>query len=217
MGALKLMSGKCIIFAGAEVKDISSLDIDNETYIICADGGYKNALKFGIIPNLAVGDFDTLDFKEVKECKIIKCPPEKDDTDTMIAVKKALEMGFDDITITGALGGRFDHTFANIQTLLYIAENNADGCIIGDNDIIYVQKNSCRTYHKKDGYYFSVFSLSGLSEGVTLKGFKYNLENGVLKNSFPLGVSNEFAEKNGFVEVKNGILLVILSKNMNLL
>lgn len=206
------MSGKCIIFAGAEMNSISDLEIDSSTFIICADGGYSNAVKFGITPDLAAGDFDTISDDNVKNCKIMKYPPEKDDTDTMIAVKTALEKGFDDITITGALGGRLDHTFANIQTLMYICEHGAGGKIVGDSDIVTVQKNSSRIYSRIDGYTFSMFSMTPVSEGITTHGLKYNLENGSLISSFPLGVSNEFIEKSCEIDVKNGILLIIFSK-----
>lgn len=211
------MLKKCIVFAGAEVNDISNLHIDNDTFVICADGGYKNAVKFGIVPDLAVGDFDTIKSDIVINCDIKMYPPEKDDTDTMIAVKTALEKGFNDITITGALGGRLDHTIANIQTLMYISEHNASGKIIGDTDIVTIQKNSVQTYEKIDGYTFSMFSMLPLSDGITTHGLKYNLENGALSNSFPLGVSNEIIEKNCEIEIKNGILLIIFSKDTNLL
>lgn len=206
------MSGKCVIFAGAEMNSISDISIDSDTFIICADGGYNNAVKFGITPHIAMGDFDTIESDTVKGCEIVKYPPEKDDTDTMIAVKTALEKGFDDITITGALGGRLDHTFANIQTLMYIAEHNAEGRIIGDSDIVTILKNSSQIYRKIDGYTFSMFSLTPCSEGITTHGLKYNLENGRLLSSFPLGVSNEFVEKSCKIEVKDGVLLIIFSK-----
>ncbi len=209
------MENKCVIFSGAVINDIS--EIDRESFIISADGGYDNAVKFGITPNIALGDFDTIPCEKVKDCEVIKYPAEKDDTDTLIAVKKALELGYNDIQIIGALGGRFDHTFANIQTLCYIAEKGAEGCIIGDDDMIFIQKNCLKTYQKKDGYSFSVFSITPESFGVTLKGLKYEVEDVTLTNTFPIGVSNEFTEKTCSVEVKNGVLLVILSKIKNLL
>ncbi len=207
---------KCVIFAGAEVSDISQISFDDDTFVICADGGYDNAVKFEIVPDMAIGDFDTIDSGKIKGCDIRIYPPEKDDTDTMIAVKTALEMGYNEIVITGALGGRLDHTIANIQTLMYITEHNAHGTIIGDSDIATVQKNSQHIYDRIDGYTFSMFSMISCSDGITTSGLKYNLENGFLENTFPLGVSNEIIGKNCKVEVKNGVLLIIFSKDTNL-
>lgn len=207
---------KCVIFAGAEVNDISRINFDKDTFVICADGGYDNAVKFGIVPDIAMGDFDTINSGKIKNCDVRIYPPEKDDTDTMIAVKTALEMGYDEIIITGALGGRLDHTIANIQTLMYITEHNAHGTIIGDSDIAAIQKNSECKYDKINGYTFSMFSMISRSDGITTSGLKYNLKNGFLENSFPLGVSNEIIGESCNVEVKNGILLIIFSKDMNL-
>lgn len=216
MGAVRIMQKKrCIIFAGAEMKSISDLQIDSETFIICADGGYENALKFGVKPDIAMGDFDTIDSNSVKVCEKVVYPPEKDDTDTMIAVKTALERGYDDITITGGLGGRLDHTIANIQTLVYISEHGADGRIMGDDDSVMILKNSSGIYERREGYKFSLFSMTEKSSGITTKGLKYNLDNGELKYSFPLGVSNEIISESCEIEIKNGILLIIFSKDMN--
>lgn len=207
---------KCVIFAGAEVNDISRIDFDEDTFVICADGGYDNAVKFGIVPDMAMGDFDTIDSGKITGCDVKIYPPEKDDTDTMIAVKTALEMGYDEIIITGALGGRLDHTIANIQTLMYISENNAHGIIIGDSDVVTIQKNSKHIYNRIEGYTFSMFSMITRSEGITTSGLKYNLDNGFLENTFPLGVSNQFIDEKCEIEVKNGILLIIFSKDVNL-
>lgn len=207
------MSEHCCIFAGAEIHDYESISLPENSHIICADGGYIHSQKLNLTPEIVIGDFDTLDRAVIKEQNNISYPVEKDDTDTMLAVKYALEHGYTDISIYGALGGRIDHTIANIQTILYIQSNGGRSTIYGDTEVLTVVESSSRKFPKKDGYYFSVFSLSETSEGVTLKGVKYPLSDTILTNSFPIGVSNEITADFCSLEVKSGILLVIYAKS----
>lgn len=188
-------------------------NIDNDTLVISADGGYSNALKFNIIPNICIGDFDTLTANINPSCKIIKYPPEKDDTDTMLCVKKAISMGYDTIYIYGALGGRFDHTIANIQTLEYITEKNISAYIIDNQNIITMQKDSTRVYNQYSNFkYFSIFSISNSSD-VSAIGLKYPLEHTILNRNFPLGISNEILLDSATITVYKGTILIVYSKD----
>ena len=108
---------KCYIFAGSPEAKCSGVEFDSSRYVICADGGYILAKKMGIEPDVIIGDFDTYKSRLPENCEIIRHPEEKDDTDTMLAVKLALNRGFKHIVICGAIGGRLDHTMANIQSL----------------------------------------------------------------------------------------------------
>ncbi len=205
---------KCYIFAGSPDAGCSDIIIDDDSYVICADGGYALAKRLGIAPDVIIGDFDTYTKKLPDDCEIIKYPPEKDDTDTMLGVKLAIERGHKHIVICGGLGGRIDHTIANIQTLRYILKHEASGELISDGNHIIMQGPGVRVYSRKKGYYFSVFSYTEECSGVTLTGFKYPLKNGVIKSSFPLGISNEITGKSGIVSIEKGILLVTYSKDM---
>ncbi|MFA9382090.1 MAG: thiamine diphosphokinase, partial [Acetanaerobacterium sp.] len=108
---------QCVIISAGVVGD--GLDIKAViscgAFVICADGGYDTALRIGITPHLFVGDMDSVRMSP-EGCEIMLSPAEKDDTDTMLAAKIAIERGYTDITIFGGLGGRLDHTLANIQT-----------------------------------------------------------------------------------------------------
>lgn len=207
------MSSTCCVFAGGEIYDYKNINLPENPYIICADGGYIHSQKLNLKPDIIIGDFDTLDRSIIEEQNNICYPAEKDDTDTMLAIKYALEHGYTDISIYGALGGRIDHTIANIQSLLYILKHGGHGTIYGDTEIITVVENSSRDFPRKDGYYFSVFSLPGHSDGVTLSGVKYPLSDAVLTDSFPIGVSNKIISDFCTLEVKSGILLVIYAKS----
>lgn len=204
----------CLIFSGGSINGNEYLpNIDDNTLVISADGGYLNALKFNIIPDICMGDFDTLTIYINPSCKIIKYPPEKDDTDTMLCVKKAISMGYDNIYIYGALGGRFDHTIANIQTLEYITERNITAYIIDNQNIITMQKDSTKDYnYYQDFRYFSIFSVSESSK-VSAIGLKYPLEHTILNRNFPLGVSNEILLDSATITVHKGTILVVYSKD----
>lgn len=195
-----------VIFAASDIRGVSYEKADTDL-VIAADLGYKNAQNMNVYPDLVIGDFDSLgNLPEHKS--VIKLPVEKDDTDTSFAVKKALTMGAKSIFILGGLGGRLDHTFANIQLLDYIADKGAQGYLINDGEMLTVIKNRDVRIHGKIGETVSVFSLSDSSQGVYERGFKYTLENAVIEKSFPLGVSNELSENVGEISVKNGTLLI---------
>jgi len=205
---------ECAIFTGGEMLDYNAIDISRlkNMFIISADAGYVHAKNLGLKTNIIIGDFDTLTEIPQDVDEVIKFPKEKEDTDTMLAVKFALDKGFEEIKIYGALGKRLDHTFANIQALAFINSKNAIGEIISENEIIYFIENNSIVLEKKDGFSLSVFSYSQICDGVNLKGVKYPLENAIVTQTFPLGVCNEIIDKNAEISVKNGKMLIILSK-----
>ena len=120
----------CYIF-GAIPIDSFNLKINENDIVIAADAGIINVRKFNIKPDYIIGDFDSLGYTPTDSNTIIH-PIEKDDTDTMLAVKLGFKKGYKDFRIFGGIGGRLDHTFANIQTASYIAENadDFDGLIL---------------------------------------------------------------------------------------
>lgn len=183
------------------------------TFIIAADRGYLAVKQMGLTPNLVLGDFDSLDptAHVPQDCEIIRAAPEKDDTDTMLAVKTALDRGYTDITIVGAIGGRLDHTLANIQTLAYILRHGGFGRLVGENDCVELLNAGEYSYERKDGMYLSLFAY-GERAVITTRGTKYDLTEHTLDNTFPLGVSNEIIGEKCRVSVHEGQLLVIFSK-----
>lgn len=176
--------------------------------LIAADGGLHYLEEAGIAPDLIVGDFDSLG-RVPDGDNIILHPVEKDDTDTMLAVKLGLERGCDTFVLYGCLGGRPDHTYANLQTLLFLAERGARGYLVGDGWVSCVTRNETLLFPETLSGTISVFCPDGDANGVTLEGLYYPLANGTLKSSFPLGVSNHFTGKSAYVSVKNGSLLVM--------
>ena len=181
---------------------------DKSDYLIAADAGYSLMKNYNIVPDVIIGDFDSLnDIPEEKD--LIRHPVRKDDTDLMLAVKHGFSKEYNKFIIYGCLGGRIDQTFATIQTANYITDNGGKVICVSDNECITVVKNSEIMFKEKRNGIISVFSLTDTSEGVCLNNLSYPLLNATITSSFPLGVSNEFTGEKSSVKVKNGTLLVI--------
>ncbi|KAI4453124.1 ribulose-5-phosphate-3-epimerase [Holotrichia oblita] len=214
---------KAYIFLAGEVEDYSFLrsyfecdDYKNGKILtVCADGGIKHAEKLGIKVDIVIGDMDSVGSQDFNGVKTLVYPKDKDKTDGWLAVDYALDNGCDDITIFGALGGRFDHSWGNVFLLKYIAKRNGVGRIADSKrQIFFVDKflklDKNMLGHGEKPKYVSVFSAGDMAEGVTLKGFKYPLDNAVLLLDDGIGISNEFADDTASVSVERGELLVIV-------
>lgn len=202
---------ECYIFGGAKIENYGFIKIPNDAFIIAADSGISHLKGFGVEPNIIMGDFDSCEVPTEYNCEIVRFKPEKDDTDLMIAVKKALSLGFDKIFILGATGGRFDHTIAALQTLEYIYEHGSYGALFDENNAVYIQGVGKSRYKADKNCYFSVLSLTDESV-VSISGTKYELQDSVIAQSFPLGVSNEFVKEYAEIELSKGKVLIIYSK-----
>ena len=202
----------CLIISGGEYHPLP----DNLKYdfVIAPDHGYDYAMKMGIVPDLILGDFDSsnYDVSSVKNIPVEKFPVCKDDTDTMLSIKKALSLGYEHIIIACALGARFDHSFANIQSMTYVAEHGGVCELLGVGEYLRTLCKDTVKLPKKENYSLSLFSLTELCEGVCIKGSEYDCDNVTLTNSFPLGVSNKWKEDIVTVSVSRGTLLIIDSK-----
>ena len=181
-----------------------------EDLVIAADAGYLHLQKLGWEPDMVLGDFDSLQNIPSHPC-VVLLPTEKDDTDMLHAVKIGLEKGFRRFALHGALGGsRFDHSLANLQTLLYLTHHGANGFLFGnDGTVITALHNGSLQLSDHNRGVLSVFCMGDRAEGVRLSGLKYPLENHTLTCDMPLGVSNEFIGKTAEISVKDGTLLLI--------
>lgn len=199
------MSQTCVVIGAGPVRKLS---VPADAFVICADGGLAAAANYNITPDLIVGDFDSLGIVP-KGDNVVIYPVEKDVTDSFIAIEEGLSRGFDRFVFYGCVGGRLDHTLANIQHLQYLAEHGAQGMLVGDKETLTVIKDAAVHFDAKRKGGVSVFSLSEKSEGVTIEGLFYEAKDIPLTNGFPLGVSNHFTGKPATVSVKNGVLLII--------
>lgn len=208
----------CLIISGGEYSNPPS----NQKYDYCiaVDRGYEHALYMGIKPDVLLGDFDSMSraYKEsVKTImdadEIITFPKEKDDTDTLLAIKRAIDEECDDITIICALGGRLDHTLANIQCMKYASTKGVKCEIISDSEYLRtITRDDGRVnIPRKEGYSLSLFALSDVCTGISIEGAKYNVEDIELRNDFPLGHGNDWIMEEGVISVGSGVLLIVES------
>lgn len=206
------MKSDCIIFVGGDFQKLNESDLNRlkNAYIICADNGYKYALKYGFKPDCVLGDFDSLGYKPNLE-GVLVYPIEKDDTDLMIAVKAALEMGYEKISIYGALGGRLDHMLGNIQALCYVLEHGGQAEIVSEKELVtMVCAGKYEIDYRKD-FSLSLISYSEKVGGLSIRGVKYPLENAEISSGFPLGLSNKITAEKAEITFESGELLIIQS------
>ena len=206
---------RCVIIGAAPVEDGSCLPgISPEDFVICADGGLLHAKTMGITPDLVLGDFDSLENKALLSgLSTLQLPVEKDDTDTMAAIKLGLEKGYRSFWITGGMGGRSDHTFANYTALLYLVQHGAEGILTDGWEFVTVLGEGIYSYTGKVGWGLSVFPF-GCAEAVfSESGVYYPLKEHTLTADFPLGVSNTVTEDPAVLQVHRGNILLFLRKN----
>ena len=188
--------------------------------IIAGDKGLEALYQLKIIPNHVVGDFDSVSseilefYKKQSQIIFHTFNAEKDNTDTDIAFKLAIQLKSSKITILGALGRRMDHAIANIHILKDALEANIPCQIIDEHNRIYlINKEMTLEKDKVYGKYVSLIPLTSIVEGLTLTGFKYPLNHYTLPIGTSLGISNEIITDTAHIEMKNGILIVIESRD----
>ena len=175
--------------------------------ILAADGGYRHCQTAGLRPDLLLGDLDSLETPP-QALPVQTFPAEKDDTDTMLAVKYALAQGCTTVHLYGCTGGRLDHTLANLQTLGYLAQAGAAGYLYDETYVFTALADGHLTLPAREAGIFSLFCLGEAAKGVTIRGGQYPLDRATLSPFFPLGVSNHFLGNPVEIQVEHGCLLV---------
>lgn len=198
----------CYIFGAGSYYGLRSKP-DVSDYVIAADGGWRWCRSAGLTPDLLLGDFDSLGEVPAFD-HILRVPVEKDDTDMMLAIKEGLARGETAFHLYGGVGGRTDHTIANLQGLLYLAERGAQGWLYGDRERFTAICGGEITLPAREKGIVSVFCMGADAQGVTIEGGQYTVHDAVLTASFPLGVSNHFVGNPVRVSVTRGSLLIAL-------
>ena len=196
----------CFIFAAGDFGGLIERPAAGDL-ILAADAGYQSCLAAGLRPALVIGDFDSMPAPEGEA--LLRLPVEKDDTDSLCAMRLGLERGCRDFVLYGGTGGkRADHTLANLQGLVFLAAHGAQGRMYAPGCVWRVLKNARLDFPAGMRGTLSVFCPDGEARGVSIRGTKYTLENGALRSDFPLGVSNSFTGEAACVEVRDGTLLL---------
>ena len=199
----------CYIVGAGEPSSPSTLPPRGETLVIAADGGYPLAVRLFGTPDLAVGDFDSLGYLP-EGVKTVTHPSEKDDTDMALAAELAIANGAEELILLGALGGRLDHTVANLQLLASLAARGVRTTLVGADGVAVTALvgGECARFPATAHGTLSVFAFGGDAAGVTLTGLKYPLDKATLTPRFPLGVSNELVGGEAAVSLQSGTLLL---------
>ena len=199
---------KCFIFAAGSFYGLRERPQPGD-FVIAADAGYRTCLQEDLVPDLLLGDFDSME-APADFPNLLRAPVEKDDTDTMLAVKVGLKRGCTHFYFYGGTGGeRLDHTLANLQTLLYLRSHGARGYLY-DRAFVYTAiQNEALTIAKGPEWgLVSAFCFGGPARGVWEEGVQYPLHDAVLTSDFPLGVSNHILENEATITVRDGALIV---------
>lgn len=201
---------RCVIVGGADIgryDRIRALLREDDFAVFC-DSGLRHRVSLGIAPDLIVGDFDSYD-NPALDVETIVLPCEKDDTDTVFAVKEMLKRGYDTFLLIGVVGARLDHTLGNVSILLMLDTLGKQATIADDYSEMEIVSD--RTACIEDSYsYFSLLNISGTAQGITVKNAKYPLSDAEITCDYPYGISNEvLPQKTAQVSVRVGRLLLV--------
>ena len=201
---------RCVIVGGADISTYDRINsiITSEDYVIFCDSGLKHMQKLAVKPSLIVGDFDSHENPKL-DIETIVLPCEKDDTDTVFAVKEAIKRGYTDFLLIGVIGARLDHTLGNVYILEYLDEHGLKGKII--DDYSEMELVSREPAYIEDSYaFFSLINITGIAKGITIENAKYLLKDAEITCGYQYGVSNEvISGQTAKVSVKEGKLLLI--------
>lgn len=188
---------RAVIVCGAKIKDyefVSSYFKEDDFFIYC-DSGLVHEDRFmsttDTSANLIIGDFDSHEMPENRTVEIIKLPTEKDDTDSVYAVKEAIKRGFKEILMVGVIGDRLDHGLVNVYSLIYMYERGIDAMIVDDFSEMRLIGNRKGEIVESKWAYFSLVAIAGEAKGITIKNAKYEVENVLITPSYQYATSNE--------------------------
>ena len=197
---------ECMLVGAAEIYGTPKKACGD--FVIAADGGYDRLSQIGVVPDLLIGDLDSLTAVP-QGTEIIRHPVKKDETDMHLAFLEGYRRGYRSFSIFGGTGGRLDHTLANISLMISAKDKGAVCTLFGEGFIAYVLHNEKRVIKGDRGMGVSIFAVNGEARGVSVRGLLYEASDITLRESFALGVSNARLECDGEIEVEAGYLLVV--------
>lgn len=214
------MSKKACIITGGDVSEqflSAYLEKHPSELRIVVDGALEITHGLGVKPDYIVGDFDTVN-QELLEYYdkdiILRHPPEKDQTDTELAIETALRNGCNQLVFFGATGSRLDHSLGNIFLLEHLLKQGIEAEILNENNRLYLKNHDFLLKRKEArGDFVSLLPLTETVENVTLRGFKYPVERLTFYREKTLGISNEITEEEANVEFSKGIFIVVESQD----
>ena len=206
-----------LIFTGGSYDQIEFykevLKNKDDATIIAVDGGGTFLLNIGVMPDYAMGDFDTISKEDLQKFEdagvpLLRHNPKKNETDTELAVAWCIEHQALEVTLLGALGSRFDHSFGNIHLLNVLMKSGIYGEILDPENRIFLVEESYGL-NLEAGITMSSMAYTDVAEGIVLEGFEYPVDNGKMDHLTPgYGISNVTLSGFQNIEVKKGVLIV---------
>lgn len=209
--------GYAVVLCNGEVSDHERelRWVRGAALLVAADGGARHARAMGLVPGLVVGDLDSIGGEGLGQLppgvEVLAYPRDKDETDTQLAIRHVIDKGFRKVVFLGALGGRFDHSLANVLLLKEAASLGVEGLIIaGPQEVrlLDAQMDGRLELHGRPGDLLSLIPIS-TAHGVTTRGLKYPLRSESLLVGSPRGISNEFLTDTVAVTCESGLLVVV--------
>ena len=202
---------KCIIlgamYAGEEPAFLAREEGD---CLICADAGFRGAKRYGMRPDLVIGDFDSMPRSEAEGERVIQLPVMKDDTDTLVCLREGRKRGYREFRIGGGLGGRMDHTLANIQCAADCAVRGESAWLVDACNRVTVLAPGAYRIPAMQGRKLSLLAFTGKVAGLSVRGTQWELSGAVLEQTYPLGCSNWFCAPAADISFSEGLLCVML-------
>jgi thiamine pyrophosphokinase len=205
-------SKRILIFANGELPNLEAARglLHADDFILCADGGTRHALALGLIPQVIIGDLDSMpeDFQPSPETQVIKFSADKNETDLELAMQHALSLRPTQILIVAALGGRFDQTLGNISLVTDPRLSTFDVRLNDGVEEIFFCREQARV-RGGSGDVVSLLPWGGEVQGVETENLKWPLKNETLYSYKTRGISNEMLGEDASVKIKSGLLLVV--------
>ena len=201
---------RCVIVGSADIHNPALIKsrLREDDFMVFCDGGLRHREALGRLPALVVGDFDSYRGPR-PDIETIVLPREKDDTDSVFAVKEALRRGCEEFLLIGAAGGRLDHTLGNVSILLYLDSLGKKAAILDDYSEMEIVSRK-PAFIDGSFAYFSLLNVSGTARGITVTGAKYPLDGAEITVEYQYGISNEVLPgKTACVSLAEGRLLLV--------
>ncbi len=210
---------RAVIVSGGSMPEANIIKpyINEDSILIACDKGLNYVYGAGFVPDVILGDFDSvdvevLDYYKAMGKELFTYPVRKDSTDTELGIIMALEKGAEDIVLLGCSGTRLDHTLANIQIMLPLLKKGIRARLIDEHNIVELVDSQLLIENKK-GSYISLLPLTQKVEGITSEGLDYPLDNMDIDMGTSLTVSNVVVADKASVTVKKGVIISIIARD----
>jgi thiamine pyrophosphokinase len=213
-----LSKSTAVVVCNGRISDYGVYDkyFENAKLVICADGGAFHLRQFGIVPDILLGDFDSIDISDYEffssKTSVLKYPVKKDQTDSEIAVTLAAEKGCNPIYLIGASGSRMDHTLANLMLMFRFLDRGITCIVADENNEVYALRNTI-VLDRVAAARVSIIPVTEKITGVTTKGLLYPLNNAEIELGSTLGISNEFTGDRAQISISGGLAIVVIARD----